>query len=58
MTTLLRRRTDQGKSAGWVVRLTVFAIVAMWTIPTMGLLVNSFRTSVDSSSTGWCSGAF
>jgi len=38
---------------GWLVKLTVFLIVAVWTIPSLGLLVNSFRSSVDSSSTGW-----
>jgi alpha-glucoside transport system permease protein len=43
-------RTDR---AGWIVRLAVIVIVAMWTIPTIGVLLNSFRTSVDSSSTGW-----
>lgn len=44
--------------AGWLVKLVVFLIVAVWTIPTLGLLVNSFRTSVDSSSTGWWSSLF
>jgi alpha-glucoside transport system permease protein len=33
--------------------LTVILIVAVWTIPSLGLLTNSFRTSVDSSATGW-----
>jgi len=39
--------------SGWLVRITVLLIVAVWTIPSLGLLVNSFRSSVDSSSTGW-----
>ncbi|MGB7860796.1 MAG: carbohydrate ABC transporter permease [Acidimicrobiia bacterium] len=46
-------RTAGPEKASWLVRLSVFVIVAMWTIPTLGLFVNSFRTSVESSSTGW-----
>lgn len=45
-------RGDKAR-AGWLVKVSVFIIVAVWTIPTLGLFVNSFRTSVDSSSTGW-----
>ncbi|HEY7582002.1 MAG TPA: carbohydrate ABC transporter permease [Acidimicrobiia bacterium] len=48
-------RTDTG---GWLVKLLVFLIVAAWTIPTLGLLVNSFRTSVESSTTGWWTAIF
>jgi alpha-glucoside transport system permease protein len=48
-----KRRSDGTPKAGWWVRITVFAIVALWTIPTLGLLINSFRTSVESSTTGW-----
>jgi alpha-glucoside transport system permease protein len=35
------------------VRLAVLAIVMIWTIPTMGLFINSFRTSTESSTSGW-----
>jgi alpha-glucoside transport system permease protein len=48
-----KRRKDGTERAGWLLRLTVLLIVVMWTLPTMGLLINSFRDSVDSSSTGW-----
>jgi alpha-glucoside transport system permease protein len=48
-----RRRAGSPDRAGWLVRITVFGIVALWMVPTVGLLVNSFRSSVDSSSTGW-----
>jgi alpha-glucoside transport system permease protein len=58
MTTRPERRFSGGDRGGWLVRLTVFAIVAVWTIPTLGVLVNSFRSSVDSSSTGWWSSLF
>ena len=50
---LARRRTRNPHRASWPVRLTVLAIVVIWTIPTLGLLINSFRTSADSSSSGW-----
>jgi alpha-glucoside transport system permease protein len=35
------------------VRITVLLIVAAWTLPTLGLFTNSFRSSVESSGTGW-----
>ena len=38
---------------GWLVKLTVFLIVAVWTVPTLGLFTNSFRSSIESSGTGW-----
>ena len=59
MTTAHRRSKVRGhEPAGWLVRLAVLLIVAVWTIPSLGLLTNSFRTSVDSSSTGWWTSLF
>lgn len=66
MTVLTRfRRGNRGDEreeaqarAGLLVKLSVFLIVAVWTIPTLGLLVNSFRTSAESSSTGWWTSVF
>ena len=57
---LKRRRSalDDQNRAGWFGRLAVFVIVAMWTLPTLGLLINSFRTSTESSTTGWWSSVF
>lgn len=51
-------RTAGGKRSGWLVKLTVFLIVAVWTIPSLGLLTNSFRTSSDSSQSGWWTSLF
>jgi alpha-glucoside transport system permease protein len=45
-------------TGGWLVKLTVFLIVAVWTIPSLGLVVNSFRSSVDSSNSGWWTSVF
>lgn len=53
-----RRRRDGTEHASWVVRIVVLIIVLMWTLPTLGLFVNSFRTSVESSSTGWWTSLF
>jgi alpha-glucoside transport system permease protein len=47
-----------GGESGWLSKFVVFLIVAVWTIPSLGLLVNSFRTSVESSSTGWWTSLF
>ncbi len=46
-----RRRRRQG--AGWFVRLTVLALVLIWMVPTVGLLISSFRTRAVVESEGW-----
>lgn len=58
MTAKAARRAEGSDRGGWLVRIAVFLIVALWTLPSLGLLVNSFRTSVDSSSTGWWTSLF
>lgn len=56
--TVARGLSAKTGRSGWLVRLAVVLIVAVWTIPSLGLLTNSFRSSVDSSSTGWWTSLF
>ena len=37
----------------WAVHITLLVLMAIWLIPTLGLLVNSFRPAADVSSSGW-----
>lgn len=41
------------RRAGFPIYLTVWAIVIIWTIPTLGLLINSFRAPSDIRNEGW-----
>ena len=40
------------RSGGWFVRLVVIAVVALWTLPTLTVLISSFRPKelVDTTS--------
>jgi len=37
----------------WTMRLVLFLIVLIWTVPTLGLLISSFRSPEAISATGW-----
>ena len=54
---LRRRRTDEeilgGRRGGWFTRITIALVALVWTIPTMGVLVSSFRPEADVETTGW-----
>jgi alpha-glucoside transport system permease protein len=40
---------------GWFVRLTILVVVALWLVPTVGVLVTSFRPEALADTTGWWS---
>jgi alpha-glucoside transport system permease protein len=41
------------RQGGWFVRITVIAIVVLWLIPTVGVLITSFRPENLVDSSGW-----
>jgi alpha-glucoside transport system permease protein len=49
------RRSDQPKEkpAPWSVRISLAIVVGIWLIPTLGLLVTSFRPAQAAVSSGW-----
>jgi alpha-glucoside transport system permease protein len=47
-------KPDQEATRGsWPVRISLFLVILLWTIPTIGLLVASFRDSVATRTSGW-----
>src|SRR4249920_3095539 len=38
---------------GWFVRITIIVVVALWLIPTLGVLITSFRPADLANRTGW-----
>lgn len=49
-----KSRPEPGESkANWPVRITLALVVVGFVIPTLGLLVTSFRTREDATSTSW-----
>jgi alpha-glucoside transport system permease protein len=45
-------------SLGWIVQISVVLLVALWVFPTVGLLVSSFRTTDQISTSGWWAALF
>jgi alpha-glucoside transport system permease protein len=52
-TTTTAAPTKPRKPTRWPIYLTVTVIVVLWTIPSLGLLINSFRDPADIRLTGW-----
>src|ERR687897_1319517 len=44
---------DEVRRGGWSVRITILVIVVLWLIPTLGVLVTSFRPAAVVNETGW-----
>ncbi|MFN2311516.1 MAG: carbohydrate ABC transporter permease [Spirochaetia bacterium] len=49
----LQQKKVRSILAGIPLRLTVLALVVIWTVPTLGLLVSSFRPAAAIRNTGW-----
>ena len=43
----------KAKNAGWVARIVLIVVCFLWIVPTLGLLVTSFRTADAASNSGW-----
>ncbi len=41
------------REGGWLIRITIIAIVLLWSIPTLGVLVTSFRAEEFVNTSGW-----
>jgi alpha-glucoside transport system permease protein len=48
-----RRGVGEVRRGGWIVRIIVLAIVVLWLIPTVGVLITSFRPEELVVSSGW-----
>lgn len=58
MTARAERASRMTGRGGWPVKLAVFLIVVLWTIPSVGLLVSSFRPASLANTTGWWTAFF
>jgi len=51
-----RRRAARGlgeRDSGWFVRVTILVVVVLWLVPTVAVLVSSFRPQDAVENTGW-----
>ena len=48
--------TPEHRRGGWFVRITILIVVAIWLLPTVGVLVTSFRPEELADTTGWWTG--
>ncbi len=49
----VRGNVGESQGGSWFVRITVLVIVIVWLIPTLGVLITSFRPEALADSTGW-----
>ena len=49
----IKGEPDDRTGAGWFVKGMLLLISTIWLIPTVGLLVNSFRSRAATNSSGW-----
>jgi alpha-glucoside transport system permease protein len=52
-----RPETEEVRGGGWLVRIVILLIVVVWLVPTVGVLVTSFRPEAASDTTGWWTAA-
>lgn len=43
----------EARHGGWFVRITILVVILLWSIPTVGVLITSFRPEALVDSTGW-----
>jgi alpha-glucoside transport system permease protein len=48
-----RAESTGGRHGGWGPRITMFLVCVLWLIPTVGLLITSFRTQDAANTSGW-----
>jgi alpha-glucoside transport system permease protein len=48
-----RAGDEDVRKGGWLVRITVIVIVVLWMVPTLGVLVTSFRREAVVDTSGW-----
>ena len=53
VTTPRRSSVDRVRGSHWRVHIVIIGLMALWLLPTVGLLINSFRTRADTNSSGW-----
>jgi alpha-glucoside transport system permease protein len=46
-------RSTERRRGGWFVRITIVVVVVIWMIPTVGVLISSFRPADLVETTGW-----
>jgi len=48
-----RTTVSESKGGSWFVRIAVFVVVILWIIPTLGVLITSFRPEALIDTSGW-----